>query len=155
MVDGGDPAGVSRQPGAPQLAGQDRRGRTGHRTDLGADDQVARAEVGAQAGPQAHNHYLAERAVAQRPGLLRRARGSVARADDSGRVRQIAKAAAQRPGLDPQRRAQEQRVLGVGLAKLLAVARSRDGIRHALPPDVWAVTYRPSALRGKARRYRW
>jgi hypothetical protein len=68
-------------------------------------------------------------------------------------------AAADSPGLNAQRRADEQRVRAGRLAGVPgagpAAARPGDGLRHALPPEVWAVTYRPSALRGKDRRYRW
>ena len=154
VVDGGDPAGAHGQSRAAQLAGQDRRGRAGHGACFGADDQVARAQVGAQAAAHAHDHHGAERAVAQLLGLARRARGAVAGPPDGGRVGAV-QAAADGPGLDAQRRADEQRIRLRRVRRAgLAVARPGDGLRHALPPEVWAVTYRPSALRGKARRYR-
>ena len=138
----------------PQLAGQHRRGRADHAADLGADDQVARAEVRGSVPPPtpmiimgpndpwlscsacAPRAWCRSRCAARWPGECRPRRG--------GRPGPRC-AAARRRAADPPRR-----VRRAGLA----VARPGDGLRHALPPEVWAVTYRPSALTGKASRYR-
>jgi hypothetical protein len=174
VVHGGDRAGPGRQARAAQFGGEQRRGPAGHAVNIGSDDQVARAEVRTQAGPDAHDYELAERTVAHLPGRLRRSPGAIPGADHRWGIHGVAQAAPYRPGLDPQRAADERLGRrGYAICARFGVATPRDRLGHALPPNggpgrwvppgaggSWGTsvasprpsTYLPSAVRGNARR---
>ena len=132
VVHGYDPARPGGQPGPAQLAGQQRGGQAGGHADLGADDQVARAEVVGQPGTDAHHDHLAERAGFQLTRTVSRPRGAVARAQYLGRISAGPEPPPDRAGLDAQ-------------------GGTDDRVGHVSPP--WM--YLPRALTGKASRYRW
>ena len=150
-------AGSPARRSSPARIGADAQVTAAHsRAHLGPDDQVSRAEVGGQAAAHAHDHHLAERTVAQLPACCAArvvpypVRNTAGAAGRSRRPRRMARASI-RSGAQISGGSDSLAPSAAGVG----VARAGDGLRHALPPDVWAVTYRPSALRGKARRYRW
>src|SRR5436190_1731985 len=125
------PAQNDRGPASSTWRGPQRSRRARGHADLGADDQVARAEVGGQPGADTHHDHLAERAGFQLTRTVSRPRGAVARAQYLGRIGAGPEPPPDRAGLD-------------------AHGGTDDRVGHVSPP--WM--YLPRALTGKASRYR-